>query len=100
MSESSGSDHWNYTSYDSCAEAALLGLPSEGWSGHESFHICADDIIYDKDEEISTPQLIREHWAGIAVREYWKDDARRATADNSKAKRLLGFVHKDERRTS
>ena len=92
----SSSAHWNWTSYKSCAEAALLGLTSEGWSGHEVFIICADDIVYGADLDISTVELLKKHWPGSKVEEdFWKDNLRRATADNTKAKKLLGFVHRD-----
>lgn len=89
---SKSSLHWNLSSFDSCIEAALLGLTSEGWLGHEVFHICEDEIVYSKDEKMSSVELLKQQWPGTTIDdEYFKENPRRATADNTKAKRLLGF---------
>lgn len=106
-------DLWNWTSYESCAESALLGITSEGWKGHEAFHICADEIPWEggvtpesrrpvgsteRMNKAGSVELIKHSWAGTPIREGWFDGEkgfRRATADTTKAKKLLGFVHRD-----
>lgn len=102
-------DLWSWTSFDSCAESALLSLTSEGWTGAEVFIICSDETAWeggvshdtirtcDKvQRDTSVLDLIKHTYPNTKVREeYWKDNKRRSVFDNSKAKSLLGWEHKD-----
>jgi hypothetical protein len=102
-------DLWSWTSYESCAESALLGLTSEGWTGAEAFIICSDETAWeggvthesirkgDKPErETSVLDMIKHAYPKVKVREeYWKDNKRRSVWDNTKAKKLMGWEHRD-----
>lgn len=87
-----------------------MGLTSEGWEGAEAFIICSDETAweggveresllmpeYGSDRATSVLDLIKHTYPTTRVREeYWKDNKRRSVFDNSKAKRMLGWEHKD-----
>ena len=104
-------DLWSWTSYESCAESALLGLTSEGWTGAEAFIICSDETAWEGgvthetmrkaggekvERETSVLDMIKHAYPNVKVREeYWRDNKRRSVWDNSKAKRMLGWEHRD-----
>lgn len=104
-------DLWSWTSFESCAESALQGLTSEGWEGAEAFIICSDETAWEggvtpdsllngnegaSDRTTSVLDLIKHSYPTTKIREdYWKDNKRRSVFDNSKAKRMLGWQHKD-----
>jgi nucleoside-diphosphate-sugar epimerase len=103
-------DLWSWTSFESCAESALLGLTSEGWEGAEVFNICSDETAWEggverdsillpdqgSDRSLAVLDLIKHTYPNTKVREeYWKDNKRRSVFDNSKAKRMLGWQHRD-----
>jgi nucleoside-diphosphate-sugar epimerase len=102
-------DLWSWTSFESCAESALLGLTSEGWTGAEVFIICSDEtgweggVTYESirkgskpERETSVLDLIKHAYPQVKIREeYWKENKRRSVFDNSKAKEMLGWEHRD-----
>ena len=51
----------------------------------------------DKEErETSVLDMIRHAYPKVKVREeYWKDNKRRSVWDNTKAKKLMGWEHRD-----
>lgn len=102
-------DLWSWTSFESCAEAAMLGLTSEGWEGAEAFIVCSDETAWEGgvspdsirtdhvvQRDTSVLDLIKHTYPTTKVREeYWKDNKRRSVFDNSKAKKYLGWQHRD-----
>lgn len=102
-------DMWSWTSFESCAESAVLGLTAGDWEGHEVFNICSDETAWEggvtnesirtgdtPERDTSVLDLIKHHYPTTKVDEtYWKDNKRRSVFDNTKAKELLGFVHRD-----
>jgi nucleoside-diphosphate-sugar epimerase len=100
-------DIFSWVSYAAVARACVLGLTSEGWSGHEIFNVVAPGICWEGGvesqftgtgalpvEKVGTLELVRRYWPEVQVEEgYWKEDARRAVWDCSKARRVLGWWH-------
>lgn len=89
-------DLWGWVHHDSAAEAFLLALASnssgsEDWTGHEAFFICAPDTA---DEREST-ELYQTFWPHVPVREGFALGGRVGFFDCSKAKRLLGWEHRN-----
>lgn len=98
---------WAWTSFDAAASACLLGLTSEGWSGHEAFNIVAPEIAWEygvrpedkggeRRSDVSTIELLEYSWKGKydgLRREYWEGRPRRSIWDSSKAERMLGWDH-------
>lgn len=56
---------WAYVQEDSSAEAFLLALTSEGWSGHERFFIVAPEVGIEKDSK----DLREEYYPNVPIRE-------------------------------
>ena len=77
----------------SVASALLLGLTSEGWSGHEVFYCVAPTIAWPEDQADSR-SMARKAWPDVPLREEWfagrKDQG---FYDCSKAERMLGWKH-------
>lgn len=85
-------DLWGYVQEDSSAEAFLLALAdSDKWSGHEAFFITAPEIVIDTNSNV----LREEYYPDVPIKEDWNVSGRQGFFDCSKAKRLLGWVHKD-----
>ena len=102
---------WGWVSYEACARACVLGLRSEGWHGHEVFHIAADEICWEgglteasmrkpgevgvDGHKVAALDLLDHTFPGTeVVRDWWGPGrARRGFYDCSKAERLLGWRH-------
>lgn len=82
---------WAYVQEDSSAEAFLLALTSEGWSGHERFFVVAPEIGVERDSK----ELREEYYPGVPIRQDREVDGRVGFFECSKAKRLLGWLHRD-----
>ena len=90
-----------WVSYEACARAALLGLISSGWDGHEIFNIVAPQICFagdalDPEKGPGTLELLEKHWKRRVTnvdRAWFQNDPRRSTWDSSRAERLLGWRH-------
>lgn len=84
---------------ESIAEACLLGLTSEGWSGAEAFYTVAPTTKIAEEEGERAPsslQLAREHHAQAKLKEdYFEGEHGRTRGffDCSKAECLLGWKH-------
>lgn len=85
-----------WVSADASAEACLLGITSEGWSGAEAFNIVSDDNHLPDDQ--ATLDVFRREWAGRfdeegLREEWWAGRPKRSLWDSTKAERLLGWKH-------
>lgn len=101
-------DIFSWVSYEATARACVLGLTSEGWSGHEVFNVVAPEICWEgsvekqrtkedgvgEGEKVGTQELVRKYWPKVEMdEEYWAGRPRRAVWDSSKAERMLGWKH-------
>lgn len=110
-------DLWGYGMLDECARAFLLGITSEGWSGHEvfcelssflntrplsrsdpMFCLSGKDAIgpdIATDFSLSSDQLRAKYWPDVpvTVKGWFEVDPYRGFYDCSKAERLLGWRH-------
>ena len=106
---------WGYVALLSIAKACLLGLTSEGWSGHEVFYTVAPEICWEgaleedsrfergereKRKEgyarLGTVDLVKRFYPDAKIDPgWWKENPRRGCFDCRKAERLLGWVHED-----
>jgi hypothetical protein len=73
----------------STAEAFLLAVTSDGWSGHETFFIVSSTLSADEDAE----ELYEKFWKEVPITT--GKDLRKGFFDCSKAEALLGWVHRD-----
>ena len=99
---------WGWVSLDGCARAALQGLTSEGWTGHETFILASNDICWegglDPDQRFNgerpgSLELLKHLWKdryGNVDEAWWDDNPRRGFFDTSKARNLLGWEHDDD----
>ncbi|WWC85650.1 uncharacterized protein L201_000516 [Kwoniella dendrophila CBS 6074] len=100
---------WGWVSLESCARAALLGLTSQGWKGHETFILASNDIVWDGNldqterftgEKVSSLDLLEYSWKGRydeskLNRQWWANNPRRGFWDTTKAQKVLGWSHDD-----
>jgi len=84
-------DLWGYVQEDSSAEAFLLALTSDGWSGHQAFFIVAPEIAFNEDSK----ELYENHYGSVPITEGKDVSGKKGFFDCAKAERLLGWVHKD-----
>ncbi len=96
---------WSWVSLRSCATACLLGLTSQGWTGHEAFNVVGPEICWHGDGDagsergISSLELLRrEYPQADRIREGWwsEQNPRRAFWDTSKIERMLGWKHEED----
>lgn len=106
-------DAFSWVSYAAVAKACVLGLTSEGWTGHEVFNIVAPGICWEggvedqwvkgdeekvkamnEEDKVGAKELVQRYWPGVEMdEEYWEGKPRRAIWDSSKAERMLGWSH-------
>ncbi|KAF9029522.1 NAD(P)-binding protein [Hymenopellis radicata] len=90
--EKSKNDLWGYVQEDSSAEAFLLAIgDSAKYEGHEAFFITAPEIAFDADSK----QLREEFWPNVPITAGKDVSGSKGFFDCSKARELLGWVHKD-----
>ena len=99
---------WGWVSLESCARAALLGLISEGWSGHEIFVLASQEICWEgglqlegrfNGERHDSLALLESNWKGRygkVDKSWWAERPRRGFWDCSKARDVLGWEHNDD----
>lgn len=85
---------------ESIAEACLLGLTSEGWSGAEAFYTVAPTTqIWEQegDQGLSSTGLAKKYHSQAKLRDGYYDGQSgrgRGFFDCTKAEKLLGWQHK------
>ncbi len=85
-------DLWGYVQEDSSAEAFLLAVgDSVEYKGHEAFFITAPEIAFDGDSK----QLRETFWPNVPITTGKDVSGSKGFFDCSKARELLGWVHKD-----
>lgn len=88
-SERRKNDLWGWVQEQSTAEAFLLAVTADGWSGHEAFFITAATLSADEPAE----ELYEKYWKDVPIAT--GKHLRKGFFDCSKAERLLGWVHRD-----
>lgn len=86
-------DLWGYVQEDSSAEAFVRAVTVENdeWKGHEKFFIVAPQVAVDED----WLELKQRHFPDVPVREEWVKNGGNGFFDCGKAKRFLGWAHRD-----
>ena len=90
--EQAGYDLWGYVQQDSAAGAFLLALTAKegAWNGHESFFICAPEILYD---DVTSMQLRDQYYGEVPIKEGKDLGGKKGLFDCGKAERILGWKH-------
>ena len=86
-------DLWGFVHEDSGAEAFLLAVTKDDlpWSGHEAFFIASPETTSIEDSQL----LKDKFWPTVPIKEGKTIEGRQGFFDCSKAKRMLGWIHKD-----
>lgn len=99
------SDLFAWVSYEAVARMCVLGLTSEGWSGHEVFNCVAPEHCWEGTVEqqrtdgvpgdrVHTVDLLKRYWPDGEIDEaYFAENPRRSVWDSTKAERMLGWRH-------
>lgn len=65
-----------------------------GWEGGVTYDSIRKGTVPDRGTSVL--DLIKHTYPKVkVVEDYWKDNKRRSVFDNSKAKRMLGWEHRD-----
>jgi nucleoside-diphosphate-sugar epimerase len=91
QTEAAAKNLWAYTLHDSAARACLLSLSAD-FKGHEVFYIAAPDTV----SEISSLELKQKYFPDVPLR--GDLSGHKGFFDCSKAERLLGWKHDQQRR--
>ena len=88
-SERRKNDLWGWVQEQSTAEAFLLAVTADGWTGHEASFVTASTLSADEEAE----ELYERYWKDVPIAA--GKNLRKGFFDCSKAERLLGWVHRD-----